>query len=198
MVPVGFTQLKLSPDDGQVLINYYKRLMMEEPALLYMRLFSASANLVLRGLQRQETTLWLRGQTVKSINQALDDPKRATSEALIITVSAIALHECLYGDQMVATKIHRPALGVMIDRVGGLDGWSAPSPMKDVIRWTDSTISFLTRMPRSSYALPVRITKKPTTPWAFVPRPHQPGAGVHTIEKLAEHYLSPEDSSPSQ
>jgi hypothetical protein len=80
-----------------------------EPALFYTSLFLATGIPVSNGQLSIDKALWLRGQAVKALNEALDDPKRAISNAVISAVGKIALHEHIYGDRQATHRIHRPA-----------------------------------------------------------------------------------------
>lgn len=56
-----------------------------------------------------QNALWARGRTIAAFNEALSDPERATSDALIQAVGLLALHEHIYGDRVLAHKAHRVA-----------------------------------------------------------------------------------------
>jgi hypothetical protein len=60
-------------------------------------------------------SLWLRGETVRTINEALADPSRAISTPLILAVGEIALHEHIYGDREAAHRLHRKAQHQSVD-----------------------------------------------------------------------------------
>lgn len=63
--------------------------------------------------------MWLRGSVIAAVNEALRDPARASSNAIIYTVLRLALHESLHGDKNVALQTHRPAYLRMIAMRGG-------------------------------------------------------------------------------
>jgi hypothetical protein len=85
--------------------------------------------------------MWLRYQAVKTINEALSEPNRATSDALILAVGRIALHECLYGDREASNRVHRPAQARMIAMRGGMDALNFPPLVKRLMRWADDIMA---------------------------------------------------------
>lgn len=122
--------------------------MMEDAACFYMGLLNASGPLVLEGRLREIDALWIRGQTVQAVNQALSDPRRALSRALVYTVSLIVAHEAFFGDVVAAVQIHKPAQRRMLDLTGGIESWDVPDVMKHTFSWLDSAVSAITETPR--------------------------------------------------
>ncbi|KAK4986618.1 hypothetical protein LTR66_007811 [Elasticomyces elasticus] len=114
---------------------------LEEPAYFYMRSFSAASALADEGYVDPKVATWLRSQTVKFINEALSDPKRATSDALIVTVGRIALHEHLFGDRHAAEAYHRPAQHHMVQMRGGLEATNLTPLVNKLLRWADRVMS---------------------------------------------------------
>ena len=112
-----------------------------EPALFYVRLLFASGDLVRENAIPNKLIMWLHYQAVKTINEALSEPKRATSDALILAVGRIALHECLYGDRETSNRIHRPAQARMIAMRGGMDALNFPELVKRLMRWSDDIMA---------------------------------------------------------
>ena len=108
-LPKGQRMVKASAEGMKAYILWSRRFQMTEPALFYTSLFLASGIPVSNGMLRVEKALWLRGQAVKALNEALSDPVRATSNAVISSIGKIALHEHIYGDREAAHRIHRPA-----------------------------------------------------------------------------------------
>ena len=88
-----------------------------------------------------EVTYWLQAQAINAINEALSDPKRATSDPLILAVGRIALHEALYGDKKAANSIHRPAQKRMIQLRGGMKDLPFPDLVKRLMRWADNVMA---------------------------------------------------------
>lgn len=121
---------------------------LQEPALFYVRLLFASGDLVALQLLKPEVSLWLRMQAVQSINQALNNPNRAVSDALILAVGRIALHESMYGDRIAANAIHRPAQFRMITMRGGMQALDFPELVKRLMRWADRVMSMQSGTPR--------------------------------------------------
>lgn len=122
--------------------------MMHEPALFYMRLFASAAQLVTEGRLKREIALWLRGQTIRAIQEALNNPDRLHGKGLIVTIRLIAIHECVFGDKNVSVRVHRPALTRLIEMAGGLQSWDSLPIEKDLTIWYDSFISRMTGTPR--------------------------------------------------
>ena len=77
--------------------------------MFYTSLFLASGIPVAEGQLPLERALWLRGRVVKTLNKALNDPRRGVSTAIIYAVGKIALYEHVYGDRQLAHSLHRPA-----------------------------------------------------------------------------------------
>jgi hypothetical protein len=119
-----------------------------EPALFHVRLLFASGDLIRLKVLPPNTALWLRHQAVRSINEALSDPIRATSDGLILAVGRIALHESMYGDRTAANFIHRPAQHRMIMLRGGMQALDFPDLVKSLMRWSDRVMSMQSDTPR--------------------------------------------------
>ena len=113
---------------------------LSEPALFYVRLLFATGDLVRLKVLKPEITFWLQAQAISAINEALSDPKRATSYALILAVGRIALHEALYGDRKAAHTIHRPAQKRMIEMRGGMRALPFPELVKRLKLWSDTVM----------------------------------------------------------
>lgn len=85
-----------------------------EPALYYVRLLFAVGDMIALDVANPQMKLWLQSSAIEAINEALTDPARATSDALILAIGRIALNESLYGDKVAAHTLHRPAQARMI------------------------------------------------------------------------------------
>ena len=114
---------------------------LQEPALFYVRLLFATGDMVALQMMRPEVSLWLRTKAVQAINSALNDPVRAVSDAMILAVGRIALHESMYGDRLAANAIHRPAQYRMIILRGGMNALPFPELVKRLMRWADRVMS---------------------------------------------------------
>lgn len=114
---------------------------LSEPALFYVRLLFASGDMIRLKVLSPEVALWLQSQAIAAINEALSDPKRATSDAMILAVGRIALHESLYGDKAAATSYHRPAQRRMIQMRGGMKALPFPELIKRLMRWADTVMA---------------------------------------------------------
>lgn len=146
---------------------------LQEPALFYVRLLFGTGDLVALHLMRPEVSLWLRTQAVQAINLALNDPKRAVSDALILAVGRIALHESLYGDRIAANAIHRPAQFRMIMMRGGMDALPFPELVKRLMRWADRVMSASSGSPRY-------LVEEDSTNWTMA-------QSVDVLEKWVPH-----------
>lgn len=109
ILPRAKNMVKMSQRQLAEYAVWSKRLELTEPALFYMSLFLATGIPVSQGKFPLPAAIWLRGQTVKALNEALADPKRALSNAVISAVGKAALHEHIYGDKKICHEVHRPA-----------------------------------------------------------------------------------------
>lgn len=112
-----------------------------EPAFLYMRLLNTADDLGRLNAIEPAKIWWLRGEAIRQINEALQDPGRATSTGLILAVGRVALHESFYGDRELANRMHRPAQKRMIEMRGGLKALGLPGLSMRLMRWTDDIMS---------------------------------------------------------
>lgn len=78
-----------------------------EPAAFYTQLFGAAAELVTQGRLQAHVQDWLRGEIVRSLNEALQDRRRAVSESVIWCVGRIASIESIGGNWTDAERVHR-------------------------------------------------------------------------------------------
>ena len=126
-MPRSTSLLKTNMQQIQLYTTWSRRMEFSEPALYYMSLLLAtgipcvschpdllgawtnSVDSVANGSFPLVKALWLRGKTIRAINDALDDPHRATSNALIVAMGQLALHEHIYGDRALAHRGHRLA-----------------------------------------------------------------------------------------
>lgn len=101
-------------------LKFMTQAALAEPALFYVRLPFASGDLINLKALPPEYSYWLQAQSIKAINEALSDRKRAASDGLILAVGRIAMHESWYGDRQAAIVMHRPAQRRMIQMRRGL------------------------------------------------------------------------------
>lgn len=137
----GWTALRITDKEGVSWESFMMQHALSEPALFYTRLLFGSGDLISLGILKPEASIYLRMQAVKSINEALADPMRATSDPLILAVGRIALHECLYGDRDAAVVMHRPAQKRMIAMRGGMAALEFPELIKRLMRWADRVMA---------------------------------------------------------
>lgn len=135
--------MNVRPDEGEKWMNNTLRLCMTEPAYFYVQLFSATGSLAEQGRISPDLPLWLRGETVKALNEALNDPKRALSNPVIMTVGRVALHETVYGDRDTARLVHRPAYRWMLNARGGIRAMGLPELTVQLMDWGDRVMTAL-------------------------------------------------------
>lgn len=136
--PRGWPALKITQKEGLHWEWFMTQHALSEPALFYVRLLFASGDLINLGVLNREVSFWLQAQAITAINEALQDPKRATTDALILAVGRIAMHEAFYGNKEAANRMHRPAQRRMIQMRGGMKALPFPDLVKRLMRWGDN------------------------------------------------------------
>ncbi|KAK3054960.1 hypothetical protein LTR09_004120 [Extremus antarcticus] len=139
--PRGWPALKITNSEGLRWEWFMTQHALCEPALFYVRLLFASGDLIRLKVISPEISHWLQAQAINSINDALSDPERATSDPLILAVGRIALHEAFYGNKEAANVMHRPAQRRMIQMRGGMKALPFPDLVKRLMRWADNVMS---------------------------------------------------------
>ena len=119
-----------------------------EPALFYVRLLFGAGDLIRQGTLRPEMRFHLTQKAVKEMNEAIGDPERRNSEAVIIAVSFIALFEVSFGGDLSVARLHRTAQARMLASRGGLSALNLPDIVKHIIGWSDGVVAQTTNMPR--------------------------------------------------
>lgn len=146
--PRGWPALKISDDQGVKWEWFMTQNSLSEPALFYVRLLFGSGDMIRLGSLRKDIMYWLRQEAIKAINDALRDPKRSCSDALILAVGRIALHEHMYGDKFASSHVHRPAQKRMIEMRGGMKSLEFPELVKRLMRWSDRIMAVGSGSPR--------------------------------------------------
>ncbi|KAI7332005.1 hypothetical protein KC315_g4883 [Hortaea werneckii] len=139
--PRGWPALKITREQGIMWEHFMTQHALSDPALFYVRLLFACGDMIRLGVLRRETSWWCQAKAIQSINEALADQKRATSDPLILAVGRIALHESMYGDRNAAHKMHRPAQAQMIRMRGGMKNLQMPGLVKRLMRWSDTVMA---------------------------------------------------------
>ncbi|KAI6834391.1 hypothetical protein KC340_g6040 [Hortaea werneckii] len=139
--PRGWPALKITREQGIMWEHFMTQHALSDPALFYVRLLFACGDMIRLGVLRHETSWWCQARAIQSINEALGDPRRATSDPLILAVGRIALHESMYGDKNAAHKMHRPAQAQMIRMRGGMKNLEMPELVKRLMRWSDTVMA---------------------------------------------------------
>ncbi|PIB00107.1 hypothetical protein CB0940_03327 [Cercospora beticola] len=146
--PRGWPALKITAPQGKNWEWFMTQKSLEEPALFYVRLLFGSGDMIRLGLLSAEIRYWLRSEAIKAINEALGDPVKCCSDALILAVGRIALHELMYGDRGGSSSVHRRAQRRMIDMRGGMAKLPFPELVKRLMRWSDRLMAVGTGTPR--------------------------------------------------
>lgn len=146
--PRGWPALKITNNEGLSWEWFMTQHALAEPALFYVRLLFASGDMIRLGVLKPDISYWLQAQAIQTINEALQDPKRAASDPLILAVGRIALHENLYGNKEAANAIHRPAQKRMIDMRGGMKALPFPDLVKRLMRWSDKVMAMQSDTPK--------------------------------------------------
>lgn len=120
------------------------RLAGSEPSLFYSLLATASVMLP-PGLIAPAIPKWLQNRTVTCLNEAFSDPKRAYSDATILTVNMVALFESITGHGQAAAAVHQPMLRKMVGKRGGLKELAGDDDLDTLnlarlLAWTDRVI----------------------------------------------------------
>ena len=139
--PRGWPALKITNEQGLRWEWFMTQHALAEPALFYVRLLFASGELIRLKVLNPQVSFWLQAKAVEAINEALEDPTRATCDALILAVGRIALHESMYGDTHAANTIHRPAQQRMILMRGGMRALAFPELVQRLMRWADTVMT---------------------------------------------------------
>lgn len=124
------------------------QLNLAEPALFYVRLLFGAGDLIKHGVLSPEIKFHLTHRAVREMNDAISNPQRCTSEAIILAVSFIALYEVSFGGDMSIARLHRMAQARMLASRGGLSALNLPDIVKHIIAWSDGVVAQTTDMPR--------------------------------------------------
>ncbi|KAK5155514.1 hypothetical protein LTS14_005775 [Recurvomyces mirabilis] len=160
--------LDFRPSETREYIQWMGTTLLSDPALYYTSLFLATGSAVVRGTCDISKALFLRGQAVKAINDALTDPLRATSMQTIFAVGQVALHEHMYGDRHLSIKFHRPAQERELNRLlliessmialrGGLGNLGLPTVALRTLLWFDTYMAAESGTPAYFADVPARF-----------------------------------------
>lgn len=140
-LPPGMALIQRSQAEGQAYISWHMREAMSEPSFFYMQLLNACTPLAVQGRVAPELAMWVRGQLIASLNEAMGDSTRALSTANILTVASIALHERLYGDHGVAIEVHGRALSRLLAMRSGLGRLELPRICYRLLLWVEEMLA---------------------------------------------------------
>jgi hypothetical protein len=88
--------------------------------------------------------LALKARALSEINNALANPKRAVSDAVIGAVMKMAAYEAVFGDSAVFTA-HMKGLQMMLKMRGGLSTLGMNGLLERMVVWIDLNASHLVR-----------------------------------------------------
>lgn len=193
-LPRCYGLMKTTAKQMDSYIAWSRSIALTDPALFYTTLFIPTGILVANGQMDLGRALWLRGQVVAALNEALDDPVRATSDAIISAVGKIAMHEHIYGDRQASHRIHRPAQQRMIAMRGGVQNLGLPPITLQLMVWYDALMAAESGTPAYFADLPKNLSLQPFLPDEAVrvldassPRRHRhPGYGWTVMNSGAE------------
>jgi len=134
VIPRGHRFLKCPVAELERYALWSRNFELTEPALYYTSLFLATGIPVVDGQLHVNKALWLRVRAIKALNEALADPARATSNAIISAVGKIALHEHTYGDRE-ASQLHRAAQQRYVHNVRHVKSLDTNSAQDDRHAW---------------------------------------------------------------
>ncbi|KJX92127.1 hypothetical protein TI39_contig5912g00002 [Zymoseptoria brevis] len=146
--PRGWPALKITKDQGIRWEWFMTQNALSEPALFYVRLLFGSGDMVRLGTMRPQYMYWLHAKAIAAMQEALQDPRRATSDAMILAVGRVALHEFMYGNKQASIRMHRPAQKHMIELRGGMRNLPFPDLVKRLMRWSDGIMAVGSDTPR--------------------------------------------------
>ncbi|KAH9844522.1 Fungal specific transcription factor domain [Teratosphaeria destructans] len=86
--------------------------------------------------------LQLKGMAIAAINSGLSDPRRATSDQVIIAVAMMASFEALYGDRAFF-ETHMTGLVRMVTLRGGLHALGLDGLLERILLWIDSNATHI-------------------------------------------------------
>ncbi|WPH01332.1 Hypothetical protein R9X50_00417200 [Acrodontium crateriforme] len=141
VLPLGKPHIRANDEILAEYTHWSRRQEISEPCLFYTSLFLATGIPVTRGLITIEAALWLRGMAVKTLQEALNDPDRALTNATISAVTRVALHEHIYGNRQLSQDVHRPAQKRMIAMRGGLEAVGMPDSVLHMMAWSDAIMA---------------------------------------------------------
>ncbi|KAF2755874.1 hypothetical protein EJ05DRAFT_477937 [Pseudovirgaria hyperparasitica] len=135
VIPKSSHPIKVPMEQLSVYVRWCRQLDLTEPALYYSSLFMASGIPVAEGKLPVSEALYFRSLAVHSLNEALNDPDRRCSTAVILAVGQLAVHEHVYGDRQLAQRVHHDAHRKMILMRGGIEALQMPPAAVQLFRW---------------------------------------------------------------
>lgn len=158
------------PNQRGLLRRRWFPLAMEEPSTMYAVLLMAashycainphSANLI--------DLLYLKSKALTEINNALRDPKRATSDAVIGAVMKMAAYEAVFGDSAVFSA-HMKGLSLMLKMRGGLATLGLDGLLERMVVWIDLNAAFICGLTKlfGNEAFPTLVDIEKPDPYHF-------------------------------
>lgn len=133
----GWNSLQTTRAEQEETMLWVKGVMVNEATYFYMNMLSVMGDLVSRGQKDPTLLLWLTGQVVASVNEALGDSKKVLAVGTIFTVGRLALREIVVGDMETGIKHHRPAFARMLVMAGGIDALNLPPIARKHLGWCE-------------------------------------------------------------
>lgn len=127
-----------------------------EPAIFYAVISNASVmappSNAMSMRQQPFLSQYLRHKAVEALRDAIADPKRSCTDAVICTVDFVYLNEALRGEHEVSMKVHGPALLKMVAARGGLNAIASKGKegliLSRMILWTDRIVASTINVPQ--------------------------------------------------
>ncbi|KAH0362236.1 hypothetical protein KCU65_g8155, partial [Aureobasidium melanogenum] len=95
--------------------------------------------------QKPYQSQWLRHKAIESLREAIMDPKRAYTDAVILSVCHVYFSEALQMERHNALNVHGPALKRMVDSRGGVSVIASSGRngllLSRYLSWTDRIVA---------------------------------------------------------
>ncbi|KAG9949818.1 hypothetical protein KCU85_g3987, partial [Aureobasidium melanogenum] len=95
--------------------------------------------------QKPYQSQWLRHKAIESLREAIMDPKRAYTDAVILSVCHVYFSEALQMERHNALNVHGPALKRMVDARGGIHAIATDGRngllLSRYLSWTDRIVA---------------------------------------------------------
>ncbi|KAJ9293875.1 transcriptional regulator family: Fungal Specific TF [Paecilomyces variotii] len=136
------------PGNAGLLRTRWFPLVMTEPAPFLVILLIAASNYasLYGGCDMKTDLLQLRCEAIRTINEALREPERALTDAVIGAVAKMASYEAMFGS-LDTYNTHMMGLVQMVDLRGGLASLGLDGLLRRICIWIDRNSAFLNGAP---------------------------------------------------